>query len=103
MADVYTTGSWRPFPGKADAFLAAWEEFAGWSASLPGASFATLARDLRDPDRFVSFMSWDDIESVRAWKTSLEFKRRMALVQEHVDKFSPTELEVVAVVGEAGA
>ena len=26
---VYTTGSWQPFPGQEDAFIAAWGEFAG--------------------------------------------------------------------------
>lgn len=100
MGEVYTTGSWTPFPGQEDAFLESWSEFAAWAASLPGAGHATLARDLRDPERFISFMAWDDIESVRGWKTSPEFKPRMSRVQEHVDKFAPTELEVVAVVGD---
>ena len=34
-APVYTTGSWRPFPGHEDAFLDAWQEFANWSCHLP--------------------------------------------------------------------
>jgi len=93
---TYTTGSWRPFDGHEEAFLSAWKEFAGWAATLPGAGKAFLARDLRDPGRFVSFMHWEDIEAVRAWKTSPEFKPRMSKVQEHIDKFAPTELEVVA-------
>jgi heme-degrading monooxygenase HmoA len=97
---VYTTGSWRPFPGHEEAFLAAWREFMAWACSLPGAGGAMLARDLRDPERFVSHAVWDDIESVRAWKSSPEFKPRMALVQQHIDKFAPTELEVVALVGD---
>lgn len=100
MGDVYTTGSWKPFAGQEEAFLEEWKAFAGWACSLPGASFATLARDLRDPERYVSFMAWDDIESVRAWKGSPEFKPRMSRVQEHIDKFAPTELEIVAVVGD---
>ena len=99
MADVYTTGSWTPFEGQEDAFLERWEEFAAWAASLPGAGAAVLARDLRDPARFVSFMAWSDIESVRAWKGSEEFKPRMSRVQEHIETFAPTELEVVATVG----
>jgi heme-degrading monooxygenase HmoA len=98
MADVYTTGSWRPFPGAEEPFLGAWKEFAAWACTHPGARHATLARDLRDPERFVSFIAWDDIESVRAWKSSPEFKSRMSRVQEHIDKFAPTELEVVAAV-----
>jgi len=98
-APVYTTGSWRPFPGHEDAFLNAWQVFASWSGRLPGAQLAVLARDLRDPTRFVSFVAWDSIEAVRAWKSSAEFKPHMAHVQKHIDKFAPTELQVVTTVG----
>jgi heme-degrading monooxygenase HmoA len=100
VGEVYTTGSWTPFPGHEEAFVAAWKEFAGWAATLPGSTSATLSRDLREPGRYVSFMAWQDLESVKAWKGSSEFKPRMSRVQEHIDKFAPTELEVVAVVGE---
>jgi len=100
MDEVFTTGSWKPFPGQEEAFLAEWKEFMAWACSLPGAGRAVLARDLRDPERFVSFAFWDDIGSVTAWKTSPEFKPRMSRVQEHIDKFAPTELEIVAVVGD---
>ena len=96
MHTIYTNGSWRPFPGHEEAFLDAWREFAEWSSRMPGAGSALLARDLRDPHRFVSFVEWDSIAAVRAWKAAPEFKTRMSRVQEHIDKFAPTELEVVA-------
>jgi hypothetical protein len=35
---------------------------------------------------------------VRAWKSSPEFRERMAQVLRHVDAFEPTELEVVTKV-----
>jgi len=92
---IYTTGSWKPFPGREDAFLEAWAEFMTWATSLPGAGAAVLGRDERDPGRFVSFAAWESIDAVRGWKDSPEFKPRMARVQEHVDKFAPTELDVV--------
>lgn len=98
---AYTTGSWRPFPGHEEAFLDEWQEFANWSASLPGAQVAILARDLRDPDRFVSYMGWDSLDHVHDWKHSPEFKPRMARVQAHIDKFAPTELQVVATASPA--
>ena len=78
---VYTTGSWRPYPGHEDAFLDEWLEFASWSARMPGAQLAFLARDLRDAERFVSFVGWDSLDDIHAWKTSPEFKPRMARVQ----------------------
>ena len=96
MADVYTTGSWKPFPGQEEAFVEAWTEFGSWASELPGAGTALLARDFRDPERFVSFMDWESMAAVRGWKDSPEFKERMGRVQKHIDKFAPTELELVA-------
>jgi heme-degrading monooxygenase HmoA len=95
--DTYTTGSWKPFPGHEAAFVEAWTEFSSWASTMPGAGRAILARDLRDPERFVSFVEWESIDAIRGWKTSPEFKLRMARVQAHIDTFAPTELEVVAV------
>ncbi len=94
--DTCTTGSWKPFPGHEDAFVEAWTEFSNWASRMPGAGRAILARDLRDPERFVSFVEWESIDAVRGWKSSPEFKLRMARVQAHIDKFAPTELELVA-------
>jgi heme-degrading monooxygenase HmoA len=93
---AYTTGSWHPFPGQEEAFVAAWEEFAGWAAALDGARDAILGRDLRAEGRYVSFVGWDDLEAVRGWKAHPEFKERMSRVQRFVDRFAPTEVEVVA-------
>ena len=91
---VYTTGSWEPFPGQEDAFVAAWREFADWTAALDGAGSGILGRDVRTERRFVSFFEWDDMDAVRAWKEHPEFKERMSRVQQFIDKFAPTELEV---------
>ena len=93
---AYTTGSWQPFPGQEESFVAAWREFAAWAAGLDGAGEATLARDLRAEGRYVRFVGWEEMASVRAWKGHPEFKQRMSRVQQFVDKFAPTELEVVA-------
>ena len=98
---VYTTGSWQPFPGQEADFVVAWEEFAGWAAGLDGAGGAILARDVRDEGRYVSFLGWADMVAVKGWKGHPEFKERMGRVQQFVDRFAPTEIEVVARVGGA--
>ena len=100
MGEVYATGSWRPFAGQEEVFLAEWRAFMGWACSLPGARGAVLTRDVRDHERFVSISTWDDMESLRAWKSSPDFKPRMSRVQAHIDEFAPTELEIVAAVGD---
>ena len=48
------------------------------------------------PTRFISFMPWESLDAIQAWKAHDEFKQRMSGVQEFVDKFAPTETEVVA-------
>jgi len=93
---VYTTGSWQPFPAQEEAFVAAWEEFARWAGGLDGAGEAILARDVRAEGRYVSLVGWESMEAVRGWKGHPEFKERMSRVQQFIDKFAPTELEVVA-------
>lgn len=96
MSEVYTTGSWKPSPGSADAFIEAWKTFAAWASGQPGAGTLRLVHDLHEPGRFVSFGAWGSIDEVRAWKQSPEFRERMARVLQHVEVFEPTELELVA-------
>lgn len=96
MSEAFTTGYWKPYDGQEEAFIEAWAVFAHWASEMPGAGTVRLARDLRNPGHFVSFAAWESIEAIRAWKSSPEFKERMGRVQQHVDKFSPTELELVA-------
>ena len=93
----YSTGSWLPFSGQEEPFLDAWKEFALWAAGMHGAAGeALLTRDLRDPERFISFLPWESLEAIQGWKAHPEFKERMSRVQKFVDEFAPTETEVVA-------
>lgn len=101
MAEIYTTGRWKPNAGKDDAFVEAWKTFATWASSMPGAGTLRLTRDVRDTEVFLSFGAWESIDAVRAWKGAPEFRERLARVLEFVDEFAPTELAVLATV-EAG-
>lgn len=96
MTEIYTTGTWTPYPGKEDAFIEAWAEFARWASSAPGASVLSLTRDLGEAGRFVSFGGWTTSEAVHEWKRSPEFRERMGRVQQHVAEFHPSELRLVA-------
>ena len=93
----YSTGSWLPFPDQEEPFLEAWKEFAGWAAGLPGAAGDALLRPRPARSRALrQLLGWESIEAIKAWKTHPEFKERMSRVQQHIDKFAPTETEVVA-------
>jgi heme-degrading monooxygenase HmoA len=93
---IYTSGTWKPSPGSEGDFVAAWEQFAAWASGMPGAGRLQLVHDLREPDRYVSFGDWQSVEHVRAWKSSPEFRERMARVLQHVDEFQPAELTLIA-------
>ena len=95
MTEVYTTGTWRPKPGREEEFVAAWTAFAGWAAASDGAGTLRLTRDRGDSARFVSLGRWQNGEVVAAWKGSPEFRERIGRVLQHVDDFVPAELDVV--------
>ncbi|HET6866964.1 MAG TPA: antibiotic biosynthesis monooxygenase family protein [Solirubrobacteraceae bacterium] len=96
MSEIYTTGTWTPYPGKEDDFVREWAQFASWASSMPGAGRLSLARDARETERFISFGGWDSLEQVHGWKGSPEFRERMAHVLQHVAEFQPSELKLVA-------
>ena len=98
MSEIYTSGSWQPNAGSDEAFVEAWSSFASWASAMTGAGTLRLVRDLNEPGHYVSFGDWENIDRVRAWKSSPEFRERMAQVLQHVDTFRPTELELVAAV-----
>ncbi len=96
MAEIYTTGRWKPNSGKEDAFVEAWAGFAAWASDMPGAGTLRLTRDVRDAELFLSFGSWESVDAVRAWKSAPDFRERLARVLQHVDEFEPSEFAMVA-------
>ena len=100
MSTVYTSGTWIATPGREEAFVEAWKQFAAWAAGMPGAGQLRLTRDLHESGRFVSFGDWVNEDAVRGWKRSPEFMERMAQVLQHVANFQPGELRLVATAEE---
>ena len=97
MPETYTMGVWVAKSGQEDDFMDAWAEFAAWAAEQTGSHDLRLLRDRDSAGRFVSFGDWDDIDAVHAWKATPEFRRRMAVVQQHVEAFEPSELTSVRI------
>ncbi len=92
----YTAGVWRVKPGRADEFVAAWTEFADWTAAnVAGAGWVKLLRDRDDPDRFVTIGPWDSPEAIAAWRAEDGWKERVARIRDLLDGFEPSTLEVV--------
>ena len=102
MSTVYTSGTWQPSPGREEAFVEAWKQFAAWASKMPGAGRLRLTRDLYEEGRYVSFGDWASEDAVRGWKGCPEFKERMAQVLQHVGEFQSAELGLIA-TAEKGA
>jgi heme-degrading monooxygenase HmoA len=93
--EIFTYGRLEVPSENEDAFLEAWSAFAAWTSARPGAKTLRLARDVRNPGRFISFGQWDDADAVREWKSSDEFKQRLGAMVKPASEFEPTELAVV--------
>ena len=98
MYEIFTHGRFEVEPGNEQAFVEAWSEFAAWASEQAGARTLRLTRDVRNPGRFLAFGEWDDAESIRAWKSSPQFKERIGRVVRQATGFEPTELVSVAKV-----
>ena len=96
MNEMLTTGTWTVSAENEAVFISAWAEFAGWASTMPGAGTLRLGRDTSDPRRFVSFGDWASEAAVRGWKSTAEFRDRIARLLQHVDDFHHEELDVVA-------
>lgn len=77
----WSSGKWQVKEGNADEFVERWREFLTWTKEAhQGCLGARLIRDLRDPNAFVSFAAWQDLDSMRAWQSSPEFTERFNAV-----------------------
>src|ERR671935_1054418 len=101
MAETYTMGFWTAKAGEEDAFVAAWTEFAEWMKAHPGVRTMRLVRDLNEPAKFISFADWDGIEAIHAWKSTPEFRERIARVKQHTDEFTAAEAELAVSISAA--
>ena len=97
MTAPYTQGVWRVQPGRADEFIAAWVEFAEWTADhAEGAGVGTLLRDTSDDHRFVSIGPWASLAAIENWRGLEGWGERVAKMRELLVSFEPATLELVA-------
>jgi heme-degrading monooxygenase HmoA len=97
MADQYVSGDWKVRTGSEDEFVARWRAFTGWSLeNAPGARSFVLIRDMDEPRHFLSFGSWTDLESVRAWRATSEFAQLLGRCRELCEEFHAGDYSLAA-------
>jgi quinol monooxygenase YgiN len=103
LSEVWAQGVWVVKEGRADEFVAAWREFAEWSARVHGPARAWLLRDRDRPNEFVSTGPWPNDAAIAAWRSDPAFIERIGAVRALVDGFQARTLDRVVAIGEGGA
>jgi quinol monooxygenase YgiN len=79
----YTSARWKIRAKGETAFLRTWKQFADWTLKQKyGALEAVLLQEEDDPDRFLSFFTWRDLEGVARWRKSQRYRGYLAKLQE---------------------
>ncbi len=95
--ELFTVGIWMVKPGNEAIFISAWERFARWtSENQPGALLGTLLQDAENPQRFISYGPWRDVENIKIWRNTAEFKAFAAKAKELCESFQPSMMKAVA-------
>jgi heme-degrading monooxygenase HmoA len=96
MTRYYSHSTWTVKAGSEDEFVAAWKDWVAWSAAHGLRSSARLLRDVDDPRRFLSFGPWEDLDTIRRWRSLPGFHERLARLQATVERFEPRTLQQIA-------
>lgn len=94
---LFTMAIWDVKKGNEDEFVEAWRSFAEWtSKNRQGAMGVRLLRERTFPQRFVTIGPWEDVESMKAWRESEEFKEFFVLAKKLCTDIRPMTLDTVA-------
>ena len=70
----WSSGNWQTSEGNTKEFVERWRDFLTWTKEANDGFYgARLVRDLQNPNHFVSFASWRDLDALRAWQGKPEF------------------------------
>ncbi len=88
--EVYTHAVWVVRPGRADAFVAAWDRLAALFAGLPAPPrWGTLLQSTSDPMRFYSFGPWRDPSDVEAMRADPAVQAAFQALRELCTEMTP--------------
>ena len=96
MGQPYTHTTWVVRAGRGGGVHPPLAGLRSWTALQGLTASAKLLRDVDQPNRFVSFGPWEDIEHARRWRTLEGFQERIGRLQEVLGSFEPRTLEQVA-------
>jgi heme-degrading monooxygenase HmoA len=96
LNESYTLGIWTVKAGNESEFIKKWSTFANWtSRTNPGIGKAYLLQDTENPSKFISYGTWDYVNTIKRWRESNEFKDFVSNARKLCDEFQPHTMKVV--------
>jgi heme-degrading monooxygenase HmoA len=97
---IYSAGIWTVKPGNEMAFIKTWDSFARWTFStLEGVQPEVLVQDAENSQKFISFGPWKDMDTLKQWRNTLEFREAILKFRELCSEIQPHSMRCVASVG----
>ena len=97
MSGMITSGIWKVREDRRADFIEAWSTFTSWASSQEGAATLRLGQDTIDPTRSsASGPGGRRPTGFTPGRPARSSRERMARVQQYVDEFHPSELDLVA-------
>jgi len=94
VAEHYASGDWHVTKGKEKEFVQAWTDFLEWTRKTqPGLTRATLTKDAKDPNHFMSLSEWEDTKARDAWRNAPEFQGLFMAARSLCDEMSNSDYE----------
>ncbi|MDD1678163.1 MAG: antibiotic biosynthesis monooxygenase [Methanomicrobiales archaeon] len=86
--------------GKENEFIQTWERFARWTQQYRrGVVYGRLLQDIKDSRRFVTWGPWEDLESLQAWRETVEFQQAFQRFNELCTEIHPLSLRSITLIG----
>ncbi len=91
QARNFSIAVWTIKVGREEEFVAAWLDFAAWTADIKvGALGGTLVQDSEDPRRFICFWPFDSEEGIRRWRDEPKFRSFMMRMRAFCESCQPS-------------
>lgn len=93
---IYSAGIWTVKPGREEAFLRRWKEFALWTDEhQKGVISVVMVQDLDKPNVFISIGPWVDQDSIRQWRETPAFGAAFRDFRDLCEKIEPYTMKGV--------
>jgi quinol monooxygenase YgiN len=96
MAHIWTHGTYRVKPGRADEFVRGWRELARHAVEDFGVAPPTILCDREDASLYVTLGVWDSLDTLERFRSSPLVAERASALDDLLDCAEASVLEEVA-------